>query len=112
MTGLRDVTENVFITELVQHISNPDATIIGSKALDGTYYQQNIGKSGKMITATVYVGTAGKQLLQDAQERGNVLRFESFGVVDFGRIRTLTFEHVGRRNYRAEIEAAGEDVTE
>lgn len=110
MTGLTDTTDGVFITEYVQHTANPDATIITSKALDGSYYQQIIGSPGVQITATVYVDPAGKQRLETAQAHGNMMRFESFGIVNFGRITTLAFEHVGRKHYRAEISANGEDA--
>ena len=102
------MTADVFITEFVQHIANDDPTIINNKALDGTHYIQIIGEPGKTITATVYVDYAGKLLLENAQKSGNLLRFTSFGVTDYGRLTSLSFDHHGRDHYEVEIVAAGE----
>ena len=110
MTGLTDATTGTFITEFVTHIAQPETVKVVSRALDGTTYMQIIGDQSRNISAMVYVDEAGKRLLEAADASGNLLCFESFGVTDYGRMTSLSFEHVGRRHYRAEIEAAGEPM--
>lgn len=112
MTSLRDITAGISITGYVQHIGNPTPVIVTSTALDGTPYMQIIGEPGTTVTATVYVDGEGKRLLRAALAAGDMMRFESFGVVEYGRMTEVQFDHVGRSHYRAEITAVGEDYAE
>lgn len=107
MARATDMETGQLISTFVQHDVYQNTTKIINNTLDGRTHIQIIGEPSYTIKATIYVDDAGKAKVEQAEAKGDRIKFESFGVEDIGVITQMTISgRMGRNHWKCEIEAA------